>query len=64
MLPLIGGLITEAATSAIRGLGASRAVVAVTPADTSAIPLRRGDAVLVVADVALIRIEINLNFSR
>jgi hypothetical protein len=64
MLPRIGCLIAGAATSAFRGLGASQAVIAMTPAGPPAIAHRFAGTALVLVEIVLIRIDININLSR
>jgi hypothetical protein len=63
MLPRIGGVIAEAAMSAFRRLGANGTIIAVAPIDPAVIA-RCSGGTLNVTNVALIRIEINLNPSR
>jgi hypothetical protein len=58
MTPLIGTLIADAATSAIRGLGSGQIPVLLRPNDWPApVPRKGGEPVVI--DLYLIKIEIN-----
>jgi hypothetical protein len=59
MTALIGNLIADAATSAIRGLGSGQASPLLRPPGWPAPVLRKGGAPLVLG-LTLIRIEVNL----